>query len=201
MSSKTEICNLSLGHLGVGKVISNIETEKSEEANVCNRFYNITVRSLLRGFNYPFANKRDALALVEETPNTEWAFSYRHPSGNLELLRILSGIRNDNRDTRVPYKISQDTQGLLIFTDEENAVAEYTFFETDPSRYPPDFTIAFSHRLAAFIAPTITDGDPFNLGPAQIQLFLATIKTAQANAIMEEQQEQTPESEFIRARN
>ena len=75
-SSKTEIANLAISHLGIGKTIANLELEKSQEAIACRRFYDTVRDSSLRDFPWPFAGKIQALALV----SNEWLYAYQYPS-------------------------------------------------------------------------------------------------------------------------
>src|SRR5665648_440114 len=98
MSSATEICNMALGHLASGKEIANLETERSAEAIACRRFFDSARDAVLRDFSWPFATKIKALSLIEEDPNSEWAYSYRYPTDCLNFRRILSGTRTDTRD-------------------------------------------------------------------------------------------------------
>src|SRR5688572_11149621 len=111
MASETEIANLALSHLGVGKEIANLETERSQEAVACRRFYDTARDATLRDFSWPFATKIAVLGLIEADPNDEWDYSYRYPSDCLQLRRILSGVRNDTRDSRVPFKLAHDDSG------------------------------------------------------------------------------------------
>ncbi|MBA3755526.1 MAG: hypothetical protein H0X02_04570 [Nitrosomonas sp.] len=200
MASSTQICNIAIGHLGSGKEIGSLE-EKSQEAAICRRFYQISLEATLRDYSWPFATKIATLALIEETPNLEWSFSYRFPSDCLNIRKILSGVRNDTRQSRVPYKIGQDDGGLLLFTDQSLAQAEYTIIAPDTSRFPPDFVMAFSFRLASYLAPSITGGDPYRLGDKCFKLYAVEIDRAKASAMNEEQTDEEPESEFIRARD
>lgn len=200
MASKIEICNLALTHLGVGKEIANLETEASEAAEACNRVYDLSRQETLRDFNWPFATRFVALALVEENPTTEWAYSYRYPSDCLKIKRILSGLRNDNRQSRIPYKIIGDNSGSLIYCDEKLAECEYTFNEEDPAKYPVDFIMALSFRVGYYIASRLTKGDPFKLKDYCLQMYQATISKAARNSFNEQQDEEEVESEFIRSR-
>lgn len=201
MASSTEICNLSLFHLGVGKEISNLETDRGQEALACKRFFELCRDAVLRDFPWPFATKIVALGLVSAQPNTEWGFSYRYPSDCLHLRRILSSLRNDSRQSRVPYRIAQDDSGKLIYTDRENAELEYTVKITDPQRFDADFTLALSFRIAGYVAPRIAGGDPFKLGQRAFSLYTAEIEKARASAVNEEQVDEEVQSEFIRGRN
>jgi len=199
-SSKTEICNLALSHLGIGEDIANVDTEQSTEASTMRRFYDIAKDECFRDFNWPFATKFAALALVEEDPTEEWAFSYRYPSDCLRLRRVLSGLRNDNRQSRVPYKIGQDEQGLLIYTDMEDAEVEYTVISDDPSIYPVDFTMALSYKLAVYTAPRLAKGDPFGLAAKSAQAYVLYMNKAAGTALNEQQDEEDTEAEAIRSR-
>ncbi len=199
--TEVEIVNMSLSHLGIGKEIANLTTETSQEASAARRYYGVARDTVLRDFPWPFATKITTLSLVASNPNDEWAYSYRYPSDCLYIRRILSGIRNDYRESRVPYKIAQDSAGLLIFTDQGTAQVEYTIKAIDPLRYPADFSMALSYMLAALIAPKLTGGDQFKLGDKAFKLYYLLLTQAAAKAFNEEQPDVEPDSEFIRGRN
>lgn len=200
MASQTDICNLALSHIGISKEIANVTTERTAEASACRRFYDIVRESVLKDYSWPFATKIAALNLVEEDPNDEWAFSYRYPSDCLYARRILSGQRDDTELTRVAYKITQDSQGILIFTDAENAELEYTLNVNDEDIYSSDFKLAFSYRLAHYIAPRLTAGDPFNLGDKAMRKYMIEIGRASANAFNEDKSSLPLTTESIAAR-
>lgn len=199
-ASKTEIANLAISHLGVAKEIGNLDTEKSQEAGACRKFYDLALETTLRDFDWPFATKYETLGLIESDPNDEWDFSYRYPSDALKIRKILSGTRNDTRQSRIPFVEGQDNSGKLIFTDQEDAQVKYTPFTTNVALYPPDFIMALSLRLAAYVAPRITGGDPFKMGDRAIKLYMYELSKAESNSGNEEQEEENPESEYIRAR-
>lgn len=74
-------------------------------------------------------------------------------------------------------------------------------FASFEESFPPDFAEAVSLLLAAYIAPTLTAGDPQKLGVRAYQLYEFRLRAAQANAQNEQQVDMlVPESEFIRAR-
>lgn len=201
MASSTQICNLALAHLGVGKSIANLQTEQSEEANACRRFYDVSLERTLRDFPWPFSKRYQALELVAENPMDSYKFAYRYPTGCVRIHRIDSTIRNDNRQSRVHFTIGGDSSGQLIYTDQEQAKIWFSFLDTDPEKYPADFTLALSFLIAHYIAPTLTAGDPFKVGERAMQNYMAELDRARVNAIGEEQVEVEVESEFIRARS
>lgn len=200
MASKTEICNIALSHLNIGKEIANVDTEQSQEASACRRFFETSRDATLRDFSWPFATRFATLALVEDAPTVEWEFSYRYPSDCLKIRRIVSGYRNDNRQQRVEYKISSDDSGTLVFCNVEDPDVEYTALIDNPGLWPSDFVMAFSFRLASYIAPRLTSGDPFGLADKCLKMYAFELSKAQANGVNEEQVAQDPEAEIIRSR-
>jgi len=200
--SKTEILNLALSHLGVGKSVANIDTEQSTEADTGSQFYDLARQTVLRDINWPFARQEMiALSLVETFDDSEeWKYSYRYPSNCLKLIRILSGIRNDNRQSRTPYKILQDDVGKVIYTDAESAEVEYLVDQEVVTIFPSDFVLCLSYRLAMFMAPLITAGDPFQLGARARENYTIELSVAAKNSSNEEQPDEEVESEFQRGR-
>lgn len=203
MASNTEIANLAISHLGIGKDIGNLDTTNSPEANAVRRFYATAQEEILRDWAWPFATKYVALGLVESNPSgvaDEWDYSYRYPSDCLFIRKIASGARNDSRQGRANYIVARDTTGLLILSDMQDACIKYTVRETDESRYPPDFVMAFSYLLAFYAASRITAGDPFKNQEKMIQFYFQSLSKARANAANEEQVDENVDSEYIRGR-
>lgn len=200
--SKIVLSNLALSNLGVTKQIESL-TERTKEAAVCNQWIDIVIDEMLRQFVWPFATKFLALSLVEDNPSSEWAKSYRYPVDALCLRRIQSGIRNDTRATRVPYRLAADSQGKLIYTDKEDAVMEITSktLGRDPTRWDADFLTAASYRLSSRIATGLTAGDPFKLGQLSLQMYRLSYTQSAASAANEEQAEDLPPSEFELSRS
>ena len=200
MSSSVEICNLALSHLGINKEISNIETERSIEALACRRFFPICRDATLEDFEWPFARRFADLALVEEDPTDEWAYSYRYPTNAITIRRILSGVRNDTLQSRVPYEIVNDDAGKLIYTDLDDASIEYTYRVTNSEHFSPAFVIAMSYRLAHMIAPRLTAGDSRDLGGNAFKFYLMHIANAKALSLKEEAPDYPSDAELIRGR-
>lgn len=198
-ASETVIANLALSHLGISKTIASL-TERSQEALACLAFYEEARDEMLRDFPWPFAAKFAELTLVGEDPTDEWGYSYRYPSDCLTLRRIFSGLRTDSRQSQVKYKLGSDDDGLLIYTDVSEPTCEYTRRFTDVLRFPPDFVMALSFRLAFYIAPRVTAGDPWKLGARAGELWRMSNQKAQGACVNEEKPDEVAESEFIRAR-
>jgi hypothetical protein len=206
--SDTEICNMALGHLGIDAEIGILSTERSAEARACRKYFTTVRDQCLRDFPYPFSKKLATLAEItnaeddEDThPTEEWDYQYAVPSDCLMPRKIQSGTRQDTRDSRVAFLEAYGDSGQVIFTDMDDAILEYTKRVDSAVRYPADFVMACSLRLAAVIAPQLTGGDPFKLGIQALQKYKIEISIAKANAANEEQPEETPDAEWIRARS
>jgi hypothetical protein len=208
---QTEICNIALTHLNIGKEIKNYTTDMTQEAQAMRRVYPLALRRTLRDFNWPWARRLVTLTIVTDftqlilpanAAQPEWNFSYRYPADCEKARRIPSGIRNDNQQSRVPFKIYNDASGALVFTDMGSAQLEYTALLATPEQFmPSDFIESFSYLLAALAGPRLTGGDPFKVVPAVRQNYMLSIAAAKANAVSEEQPEEAPDSELIRVRD
>jgi hypothetical protein len=203
MTTKLQVCNMALAHLGVGKEIVDFDTDRTSEAAACRLFYDHAIDELFRDFAWPNAKKTVELQLVEEDPNVDWAYAYRYPDDAARIHRIPNGAsRIETRDTRIAYQVGYDSTGArLIYTDEPDATLEYTMKLDDPTIFPSDVVSAFAFLLAGYIAPRVTGGDQFKLGERAIGLYNWSINKARANAANEELQgDQPAESEFISVR-
>lgn len=199
-SSKTVICNMALGNLGVGVEVADVDTERSAEARACRRFFDESVRATLRDFPWSFASVYEVLGMIEEDPNDYYGYSYTYPTTCLRPIKIMSGIRNDKRSTRVHYEISYGVSSTIIFTDQQEAVMKFVQNVTDVSRFPPDFVLALSWRLATYMAPKLTSGDPFKLKEHCMRMYFAELDLAKANMLNEQQVEIEPDCDLLDSR-
>jgi len=199
-SSSTQILNLALGHLGVGKEVGNIDTENSTEAIAGRRFYDLSLEALQEDFPYAFLTKQAELALITEDPSTEYKYSYQYPSDCERTGRILSGQNNDNDQSKVRYTIMRGINGREIWTDREEACMEYQIFETDTGRFGASWTLMISYKLAELIAASVTGGDPFKLGDKAKMNYEEYQSKARSVSLHDEQEDLIPDSESIRMR-
>lgn len=194
--TKTEIANMAISHLGSGKVIADLDSDRSQEGAACRQFWKIAYEWMQRDFAWPFLTKTAALTLVASDPNDEWSYSYRYPPDCAVARRIPSGIRNDTLETEVKYTVMRDDTGLLIYTDEEDAELEYGIRDTSTALWPADFCLALSYLLASLIAPRIAAGDPFQRALIAEKMFRLTDGYAKANARNEERLDNPPQSTY-----
>lgn len=201
MASKIQIWNMALAHLGHGKQVASAD-ERSPEALACKLFWEQVVDEVLGDYPWTFTRKVEALALVDTftAETAEWTYSYRVPSDCLSIRRILSGVRKDTNDSVVSFVTGQDDQGDLIFTDAEDAEAEYTARIEDASKFPAKFAQALALLLAVYVSPRITSGDRSGLREQAAQLYAGTLAKAQSNDSAKGRPDPEPDSEYIRGR-
>lgn len=191
-----QICNMALGHLGQTKFIATL-TERSLASELCALYYEPARDFTLEDLTWPFATKYLALGLVEEEPNDDWAYSYRYPDDCVFARRLVT-TRGRTDPNPPPFKAGSDETARLIYTNEEDAVLEYTKRITDTDLFPAVFAMAVSWYLASLLAPGIAK-DKKQAGNC-LQIYMVMKSTASAQQLNEQQQSPEPESEAIRAR-
>jgi hypothetical protein len=200
MAYSTEIANFALGHIGVNSEIQDLETEQSREAKAIRRFWDNCLQQMFEDHPYGFATKFADLTLIEEDPNTDWLYSYTYPTDCVYIRKILSGVNVTTPADPIDYKVGFNDDGRLILTNQEDAAIEYTRVVQDFDKMPAYFKMAFSYRLAMYIAPSLTSGDPFKIKQDCEKGYLFETSKAEANSINEESNDPDVDSEFVRAR-
>jgi hypothetical protein len=196
--SKTSIANMALGHIGVSQTITNIDTERSQQALQCRIYYDQAVQFCLESFPWPFATAYRMLALVAEEPVADWTYAYRYPSDCCYVRRVATSLGRTDRHPP-PFHIGQDEQGAIIFTNEEDAQIEYTANITNTARFSAKFIEALSWKLASDIAPALSRIASARKDCLQMAMFMMT--SATTTSANEQQQEDESDSEFITVRN
>jgi hypothetical protein len=143
---------MALSNIGIGQEIGAL-SELSAAARACNFWYDIARDIALASFPWPFAFKQSALALVANNPNTEWRYAYRYPANCIVFRRIVSGSLPELRE--IAFKLGKDDQGILIYSNEPNAIGEMTSTYGDEGMWPDAFASAVSWILAERIAPKL----------------------------------------------
>lgn len=206
MAAKSDVWNMTLAHLGVNERISSETLEDTELANMLHAFSTPSLNEMKRRHQWQAFSVYDDLELVAECPNKLYNFAYRYPADCLFFRKILSEIRNDDETTRVPFsrgRIRDNDNKLVsvIFTDHSEPVGLFTEKEDEDTNFDDDFAIAWSYRLAYFVAPGVTGGDPFQLQRAALSNFKAELHNAIKMDMIEQQRDPYPASKYERARH
>jgi hypothetical protein len=151
------VANNALRLIGIGQKISSLDDE-NHRAEACKDAYHEARDLILSSFKWPFTTRRVALGLVEADPNDDWRFSYRYPINCVVVRRIADSAGLPDY-VPTPFTLGQDDTGRLIYTDVENAAAEYSATADDPGEWPNCFADAVSGELAERIAPIFKVGN------------------------------------------
>lgn len=212
--------NLALLHLGAGLQITSLTTEQTSVAKSARMIYNIKRDELQAARPWNFNKFTAQLVLVTTAPNPVWAFAYQYPSDCLFARRILgtmtsvvgtpqfqlpaNAITNvgnmyapqvDTASTAVKFEVAEGQ----IFTNQANAILVYSQRNTNEDSWPQRFVWAMSYAIASVLAPSLTNGDPFGLGPKMAAMAEKTLKEAAREQANERLQIQPP-SEFEEVR-
>lgn len=163
-TSETEIANLALTRIG-HQMISSL-TEGTPGADLCRLHYSLTRDALLRAHPWNFAIRRVALSLDGTTPDFEYSYRHSLPSDCLKVIRtnfdaegvigaavygfpgLLGGIA---------CPPAWRVEGRMLLSNETAISIEYIARITDVTQFDELFVDAFADRLAAEIAPRLTD--------------------------------------------
>jgi hypothetical protein len=129
----------------------------------------------------------------------DWQYAYRWPTDCLKARRLVddSTGRKFNRSP-LPWRIYRDANGLLIATDRQDAVLEYTLLDCDNLWADDIFLDAFTWRLAAALAPGLSRN---GLTAVQcLELFVRQLHRAMTVHMTEQQQEPGGQAEWIEGR-
>lgn len=195
------ISNLALSNLGISSLISAMN-EASNEARICNLWYEQTRDAVLQDFPWPFATRRVTLAEVTGDPASDWDYVYAYPSDCLQARAItLPGIRKPRNDQRIEFEIAYNGSQRVIYTDQYEAELIYTAQITDPTLFDPLFTLATSWAMSAAIAPALV-GQVAGQSVANTmrQTYSLLLSQAAAAAMREGFEGVEPESELLTVR-
>jgi len=155
MSTKLEIMNLALSHLGVKNIAS--VTAENEQARKCVQFYEVAKQETLKAHTWNFATKISTLALISDEETPGWEFVYQRPSNCLFIRKLITEEGEVDPDNPEKFKeiiASGNLQGIA--TNLEDAYMEYTFDVVDTTFFGPTFVKALSYKLAMEMAVSLT---------------------------------------------
>ena len=203
--TKTEVINLHLSHIGNTNAIADV-TEASEEARISNRWFDVAHEELLSKRYWKFGRKTRALALVEENPTTEWLYSYRSPSDCVIPRRIPTSSVTGSAlfDEKyilpeVPFDMSFDDDGLLIYTNAQDASLEYTA-RVPITLCPIYYCIALSYLMATYTFESLSKGDMMGSGGKLLAKYENKLDEASAKDENQVVPQKTNESALSMAR-
>lgn len=195
-----DICNLALGFAGYGTRIASLHpADPSQEAQLCELYYDTAVSAVLEMHAWTFATKYVVLTAVE-SDRDEWAYAYELPDKLLRVLQVLPpGSPQDIADhlsiagqdftieqmpaaTTMTDAHSHSSTHRMLYSQVADARLRYIEQCDDARLFPPLFRLAVAYHLASIIAPPLQGGDA-GMATAQrmAQMFSAYLGQAKAH--------------------
>jgi hypothetical protein len=214
----THLVNVALSRIGIGKQISDIATDVSEEAYKARLNFRVVVEAVLRDFPWAFATRYADLVLVDgaedDWVNKDWKYAYRAPTNMVRARRIVSQeLEQRGPDPDPPqFRIGTDGTGYLIYTNVPITAAdanglgaipvqlEYTARMACPAQQgDPLFREALIWRVAENLAlPLARDTEKAKYCRAQYEAAILAAKEVVANE--EQKTLETSDAPWIRER-
>lgn len=168
-TSRLSICNLGLVQVPAEAIAS--VNEQSLEARECARVYDQSYKMLLEAHEWDFNIWRDALAALTNDRTAEWLYAYAVPVGMASPLRVIPNIAAvagayvplaGQRLSPVwnpygpnPYAIDFIIVGTTLYTNEPDAILEYSKGTVDEGRLTAMFVDAFALDISSRVVMPI----------------------------------------------
>lgn len=237
LAANVQVVNSALVRIGA-KTIANLTSEQSREAITAALVFEDTLRSVLRDHPWAFATRYlDPAVLVSGAAsapvNVDWTYAHRLPTDLVMLRRLaLEGTGRSFEEEPFEFRLSSDATGGLLFSNELEPLIEYTARIQNILVFAdPVFRDALAWRLAATMAPSLAEVNPYNpeqhgRGPETPQdptrrdsinagkharrlnaaqwawgMYYKTLPRARELDANEQKQEPNPDAEWIRDRS
>lgn len=143
-NSVVNICNVALSLVGETQINNATLGSATETERQCSLLYPVLRDRLIREHPWNFAERRQQLALLAETPDFEFNYYYQLPS---DCLRVRSLYQTEQ---------SFRVEGRKIATNAAPCNLIYTARVEDPAQFDETFSYTLSCMLAADLAMVLS---------------------------------------------
>ena len=177
--TQVSIANMALTLLGV-KAISSV-TESSEPARKVLLTWNNAVDTVLRDHDWNFARRVGVPLVASPTFSvTGWEYAYAKPTKCASIRAVYNeGTLKSKSQQEYVEALSTDDNAVMVLSNLEDALCDYTYLVTDVSLFPPDFAEALALYLASRIGAALTGSD--SKATQMFQRYQMAIGPAKAN--------------------
>ena len=151
MNSEVSISSMALTRLGQARISSM--TQKGLGAELSNQYYETTRDELISDYDWPFAIKRESIAVSADTNLSNFTYMYTLPTDYLRVLTLLSS--EDYSEIKDAWQI----EGLKLLTDINPAYIKYIRKVENPVELPQLFVEAFYLRMATKMCIKLTQDE------------------------------------------
>ncbi len=182
-TSKVQIANLALIHVGSGTITSL--TQDTPEARAVNAVYDLMRDAVLTDHPWNFAVKRVIPTLDATAPIYGFLYRFDLPTDYLRLVEILD---------EPPYKIS----GQFIECDSSAIKIKYIAENDTPGEYDSLFVAALALRIAAVIAERLTQSS--KLGKELLEAYHVMLRDAKSVDAQSDEPDNLEANEWLDSR-
>ncbi len=183
--SDVRIANMALSNLGAEHMESF--TERSTSAIQAQLWYEFSLLQSLEAADWNFARRRVVLNLHGDTIPTAsdlawsgvWGYRYVYPGDCVAMRKIQHPASPP--DDALPFEIETNINGKekTILTNQQFAVAVYTYNTPHADLYSPYFVQMLSHVLAANMALSLTGSMEIKNFHAQVGITMGNVAASQ----------------------
>ncbi len=202
--TQLQIINLSLVNLGQNVITqAQLTANAHPSAIAANLWWEPCRDEVLGANNWSFATVTLALTALDIT-DLEWEYVYSYPAVTLavsSMWNVYNEATFDKKDAQeFTVKYIPTLAVTAIFTNLDYAYAEYTYKVTDTTLWTNQFVMAFSYRLSAAMANSITGAS--QLGIAASQMYTNLISDAKRLSFSEKPKKDSSQNDckYIKAR-
>lgn len=158
--TKTTISNMALANIGVKLRLTDFDNQGGPEAENCRLFYDTCRGNLLEMLPWQFATQRVALIDIGASPLfPEWQKRYKYNGNFRRLNKIVNpAMRAESLiSDKIKFRLvdGNDVNGMVVLTDQLDAVAEFNVDVTNEAKFPAIFVTALALHLSTFLAPPL----------------------------------------------
>ena len=152
--SNVQIANMALAKVGdeAGQITSFTQSKK--EANLVNKFYEPSLREVLRMHTWNCAKTRIQLAQSATDPAFGWDNSFPLPA---DCVRPLAFFSSSSSQRAVRESTEYVIEGRNVYTNADTAYLLYIKYLTDPNQMDELFIRALYTQLAIKLAYPLTE--------------------------------------------
>jgi hypothetical protein len=128
---------------------------------------------LFNEHEFGFSQAQIPLVLLANTTLAGWGFVYAYPVQIGGVWAVYNPLHHSKKEEiEFDKYYIKGTSMLAIGSNEPNAICDATAIVVDPTLWDPKFALAFSHKLAAYLAVALTGDEAVAQAQASVALGL-----------------------------
>jgi hypothetical protein len=193
-ASEAEICNLALLLVGNTQFLDDLD-DPTEAGEVCAQVYEKARDAALEAYPWPFATRRQSLALIAGLEVGGWAYAYALNGDVLAPRWLDVGIEYPSESQQPPFRVEDNaTYNRILLTNQADAKLVYTRKVTETGKFSPLFVEALAAKVAMYLGFGLIKKPA--VGMAMMRVFDSVLARAAAAQLNQQQKGEEPASSF-----